>query len=207
MPYPSIILSCISIKLRRTGGSTRHIPGKIRRLPTKLRHLPRKERRVCGNRWQSRGRKFGLYRNRWQVRRKFLRVPGKKSEVSCKFFLITVSGQRFRRCNRNSGVWAKTVLSGLRRHRWHNRSRDSKARRIPSSCSSCPSWLLSFDGFVLNALSGERIATSVHEGHEEHEGTREQNRPDFYRAPTSFSSFCLRRSLMMDSWTFAGTRR
>jgi hypothetical protein len=40
--------------------------------------------------------------------------------------------------------------------RWNNRSRDSNTRRIPSSCSSCPSWLLSFHGFGLNGLSGER---------------------------------------------------
>jgi hypothetical protein len=40
--------------------------------------------------------------------------------------------------------------------RRHNRSRDSKALRIPTSCSSCPSWLLSLHVFALNGLSGER---------------------------------------------------
>ena len=95
MPYPSIILSCISIKLPRTGGSTRHIPGKIRRLPTKLRHLPRKQRRVYGNRRQSRGRKFGLDGNRWQVRGKNFWPSWKPAAGSRTIFQFVVRIPRF----------------------------------------------------------------------------------------------------------------
>ena len=42
-----------------------------------------------------------------------------------------------------------------REPRSHNRSCDSAVRRSPSSCSSCPSWLLQLSPLV-NALSGER---------------------------------------------------
>jgi len=39
--------------------------------------------------------------------------------------------------------------------RSHNRSRDSRTRRIPASCASSPTWLLELSSAV-NALSGER---------------------------------------------------
>ncbi len=44
---------------------------------------------------------------------------------------------------------------GTSESRSHNRSCDSAARRIPSSCPSCPSWLLQISP-VVNALIGER---------------------------------------------------
>ena len=47
---------------------------------------------------------------------------------------------------------------GAREPRSHNRSFDSAARRIPSSCSSCPSWLLQWSP-VVNALSSERYGS------------------------------------------------